>query len=132
MRWTLKQPYEGFFVLEMPETYDVSEIEAAFKEMHDTAVAYPGRNILMVVDASRVVSSNIRSRTAIAGCLRKYSHIFGKKVKAQAFVSKRTLVRGAITAIHWLFRPRYELDVFSTYAEAEQWLLSKNRRRATG
>ena len=49
-----------------------------------------------------------------------------------AIVTTSTLVRGTVTAIHWLHPPPYPFTIVATRAEGEAWCLGRLQRPMSG
>src|SRR5690606_5538392 len=95
---------------------------------------------VIVVDVSRVERSEPRNRKRIIEGIGELTGLMETRLVAQAYVTDRTLIRAALTAVSWLYTPPWPVQVFARRAEADHWLHERleeaqrggTRRRRSG
>ncbi len=116
-------------IVEWPAELDVHDIRDHFAELADLLDVRRGP-LVVVVDGTeaRMLHSTLRMRTAegiSAITARAVSRMLGV-----AYVAPSVVVRGAITAIHWVARPPFPSITMPTRPEALDW--ARARLRAAG
>lgn len=117
--------YEMIF----PAEYDFAELDAACSEVEahflEVVAQTPHLPVGMLVDASRVTKSTATNRSRIAKALTHVTPVLAEQAVGQAFVMNGPVVRGALTAILWMRRVPWPVNVVATYEEADEWLRAK-------
>ena len=116
-------------LVEWPAEVDVQDVRDHFEEMALLLDARRGK-LAIIVDGTeaRVVQSTLRARAAegiSAIAARAASRIIGV-----AYVAPSIVIRGAVTAIHWIARPPFPSTTVATRREALEW--AHARIRASG
>lgn len=107
-------------VVEWPERADAEGIKLHFEEMVEMLGRRTGA-YAVIVDASKArgLDADLRARTARG--IEKLTEVSKGRIKAIAYVVPSALMRGIITAIHWLVRAPAPTATFSVRGDGLRW-----------
>ena len=98
----------------------VREIEAHFVEMRACVASHEGF-FAVVVDAGTTswINAGLRARTAksVDAATAEFEH----RLCGVAYVAPSSVLRGLVTAIHWLVPPRVPITIVADRREAFRW-----------
>jgi hypothetical protein len=120
-------------VMMFPPRYTYAELDAQFdrfKKHYVTMVKErPLDEFALLVDISRVETSEARNRKRIALAMEELAELMKTRCVAQAYVVERPLIRAALTAVMWLRTAPWPVSVFGSRGDAEPWLRERMRAR---
>jgi hypothetical protein len=108
-------------VVEWPERANAAGIKLHFDEMVALLAQRPGP-FAVVVDATKArgLDADLRARTAKG--IEQLTQASKGRIKGIAYVVPSALMRGIITAIHWLVRAPAPTATFALRGEALRWV----------
>lgn len=107
-------------VIEWPADTSPAEVDAHFVEMH-ALLARRGGPFAVVIDGTLPSSFDALLRAKAARGVKALMRATMGRLCALSYVSPSTVVRGAITAIHWVVPSPAPMQIFEDREEAVAW-----------
>lgn len=106
-----------------PPVFTQDEVDAHFDEVEAYFVRRnPNLPTALLADARGILSTNARQRQRVALAFERLSPVLGQRAVAHAIVMDSAVVRGALTAVFWIKRPPWPIQLFGTMEEADLWI----------
>ena len=102
-----------------PATYTEAELTDGLAELDGIIRAQGQQPWSLVIDLSLRSGSSSITRKVLADWIREREALFRSTCRGWALVARNQLVRGAITAIFWIMKPGWPIQVVVEREEAE-------------
>jgi hypothetical protein len=79
----------------------------------------------LVMDVSKTAKLNLKQRKMLVDQMKANKEFTEKYCKGNALVFKSALLQGILTAMFWIFKPKYETKIFTQVPDAIAWAQSK-------
>lgn len=76
----------------------------------------------LLADARGILNTTARNRQRVALAFERLSPVLEQRAVAHAIVMDNAVVRGALTAVFWIKRPPWPIQLFGDLEEADAWI----------
>lgn len=118
-------------VVNAPPGFTDAELQAYYDSIGKAMLARP-EPYANIIDARNAPTPTASQRKIMAGFRERHAQHIRQYCRGSAFVFESAVMRGIITAIHWLRQPEMPHKSFATMFEAMTWARAQLNVGATG
>jgi hypothetical protein len=112
-------------VITLPEG-NLSDDEVVYLlDLYNQLVKERAQPYALVMDVSKTAKLNLKQRKMLVDNMKANKEFTEKYCVGNAMVFDSVLLQGVLTAVFWVFKPKYETKIFTQAPDAIEWAKSR-------